>query len=337
MQKILVTGSAGFIGSHLSKRLLSEGHKVIGIDNINDYYDPQLKEDRLKQLDNDNFTNIRTDLEDLETIKQVFEKYKPEIVINLAAQAGVRYSLENPHAYINSNIVGFTNILEACRHHKVGHLIYASSSSVYGANTSKPFSTSDNIDHPLSLYAATKKSNELMAHTYSHLYDLPTTGLRFFTVYGPWGRPDMALFLFTKAIVNDEPIDVFNHGNMLRDFTYVDDIVESIARLTKRPARPNVEWSGDNPDPGSSYAPYKVYNIGNNSPVKLMDFIEAIENKLGKKAKKNYLPLQAGDVPETYANVDDLYRDIDFQPETTIQEGVNKFIDWYLNYYEVKL
>src|SRR5690625_42933 len=337
MQKILVTGSAGFIGSHLSKRLLSEGHKVIGIDNINDYYDPQLKEDRLKQLDNDNFTNIRTDLEDLETIKQVFEKYKPEIVINLAAQAGVRYSLENPHAYINSNIVGFTNILEACRHHKVGHLIYASSSSVYGANTSKPFSTSDNIDHPLSLYAATKKSNELMAHTYSHLYDLPTTGLRFFTVYGPWGRPDMALFLFTKAIVNDEPIDVFNHGNMLRDFTYVDDIVESIARLTKRPARPNVEWSGENPDPGSSYAPYKVYNIGNNSPVKLMDFIEAIEKKLGKKAKKNYLPLQSGDVPETYANVDDLYRDIDFQPETTIQEGVNKFIDWYLNYYEVKL
>ena len=337
MKTIIVTGSAGFIGFSLSKRLIIEGHKVIGIDNINDYYDPQLKEDRLKQLDNDNFTNIRTDLEDLETINQVFEKYKPEIVINLAAQAGVRYSLENPHAYISSNIVGFTNILEACRHHKVEHLIYASSSSVYGANTSKPFSTSDNIDHPLSLYAATKKSNELMAHTYSHLYDLPTTGLRFFTVYGPWGRPDMALFLFTKAIVNDEPIDVFNHGNMLRDFTYVDDIVESIARLTKRPARPNVEWSGENPDPGSSYAPYKVYNIGNNSPVKLMDFIEAIEKKLGKKAKKNYLPLQSGDVPETYANVDDLYRDIDFQPETTIQEGVNKFIDWYLNYYEVKL
>jgi len=337
LKTIIVTGSAGFIGFSLSKRLIIEGHKVIGIDNINDYYDPQLKEDRLKQLDNDNFTNIRTDLEDLETINQVFEKYKPEIVINLAAQAGVRYSLENPHAYISSNIVGFTNILEACRHHKVEHLIYASSSSVYGANTSKPFSTSDNIDHPLSLYAATKKSNELMAHTYSHLYDLPTTGLRFFTVYGPWGRPDMALFLFTKAIVNDEPIDVFNHGNMLRDFTYVDDIVESIARLTKRPARPNVEWSGENPDPGSSYAPYKVYNIGNNSPVKLMDFIEAIEKKLGKKAKKNYLPLQSGDVPETYANVDDLYRDIDFQPETTIQEGVNKFIDWYLNYYEVKL
>lgn len=337
MKKVLVTGSAGFIGSHLSKRLLEEGHQIIGIDNINDYYDPQLKEDRLKQLDNDNFTNIRTDLEDFDVINQTFEKYKPEIVINLAAQAGVRYSLENPHAYINSNIVGFTNILEACRHNKVEHLIYASSSSVYGANTSKPFSTSDNIDHPLSLYAATKKSNELMAHTYSHLYNLPTTGLRFFTVYGPWGRPDMALFLFTKAIVNDDPIDVFNNGNMMRDFTYVDDIVESITRLTKRPARPNTEWSGANPDPGSSYAPYKVYNIGNNSPVKLMDFIEAIENKLGKTAKKNFLPLQAGDVPETYANVDDLYRDIDFQPETTIQDGVNKFIDWYLEYYEVKL
>jgi UDP-glucuronate 4-epimerase len=337
MKKILITGSAGFIGSHLSKRLLAEDHQVIGIDNINDYYDPQLKEDRLTRLTNDNFTFIKTDLEDLDMINETFKKHKPEIVINLAAQAGVRYSLKNPHAYINSNVVGFTNILEACRHNKVEHLIYASSSSVYGANESKPFSTSDNIDHPLSLYAATKKSNELFAHTYSHLYGLPTTGLRFFTVYGPWGRPDMALFLFTKAIVNDEPIDVFNHGNMMRDFTYVDDIVESITRLTKRPARPNPEWSGTNPDPGSSYAPYKVYNIGNNSPVRLMDFIEAIETKLGKTAKKNFLPLQAGDVPETYANVEDLFRDIDFQPKTTIQEGVNKFIDWYLDYYEVKL
>jgi len=336
MPKILITGSAGFIGSHLSKRLLAEGHQVIGIDNINDYYDPQLKEDRLSQLNYENFTFVKTELEDLDTINNTFEQYKPEIVINLAAQAGVRYSLENPHAYVNSNVVGFTNILEACRHYKVEHLIYASSSSVYGANESKPFSTSDNIDHPLSLYAATKKSNELFAHTYSHLYGLPTTGLRFFTVYGPWGRPDMALFLFTKAIVNDEPIDVFNHGDMMRDFTYVDDIVESIARLTKRPAQPNLEWSGANPDPGSSYAPYKVYNIGNNSPVRLMDFIEAIENKLGKTAKKNFLPLQAGDVPETYANVEDLFRDIDFKPETTIQEGVNKFIDWYLDYYEVK-
>jgi len=337
MNRVLVTGSAGFIGSHLSKRLLTDGHQVIGLDNINDYYDPQLKKDRLKQLDNDNFTFIKTDLENLDTINQVFREYKPNIVINLAAQAGVRYSLENPHAYINSNIVGFTNILEACRHHLVEHLIYASSSSVYGANTTKPFSTSDNIDHPLSLYAATKKSNELMAHTYSHLYGLPTTGLRFFTVYGPWGRPDMALFLFTKAIVNDEPIDVFNHGNMMRDFTYIDDIVESITRLTKKPAQPNPDWSGTHPNPGSSYAPYKVYNIGNNNPVKLMDFIEAIENRLGKKAKKNYLPLQAGDVPETYANVEDLYRDIDFQPQTSIQDGVNNFIDWYLEYYEVTL
>ncbi|MBM7599927.1 UDP-glucuronate 4-epimerase [Virgibacillus halotolerans] len=337
MKKVLVTGSAGFIGSHLSRRLLKEGHRVIGIDNINDYYDPKLKEDRLAELNHENFTFVKTDLEDLDTINQTFNQYRPEIVINLAAQAGVRYSLENPHAYINSNVVGFTNILEACRHYKVEHLIYASSSSVYGANTSKPFSTSDNIDHPLSLYAATKKSNELFAHTYSHLYGLPTTGLRFFTVYGPWGRPDMALFLFTKAIVNDEPIDVFNHGNMMRDFTYVDDIVESITRLTKRPAQSNPDWSGANPDPGSSYAPYKVYNIGNNSPVRLMDFIEAIENKLGKTAKKNFLPLQAGDVPETYANVEDLFRDIDFKPETSIQDGVNKFIDWYLEYYGVKL
>ncbi|MYL56095.1 NAD-dependent epimerase/dehydratase family protein [Virgibacillus halodenitrificans] len=336
-KRILVTGAAGFIGSHLSKRLLNEGHQVIGVDNINDYYDPQLKNDRLQQITNENFTFIKTDLENLEIINQTFEQHSPEIVINLAAQAGVRYSLENPHAYVNSNVVGFTNVLEACRHYKVQHLIYASSSSVYGANESKPFSTSDNIDHPLSLYAATKKSNELFAHTYSHLYNLPTTGLRFFTVYGPWGRPDMALFLFTKAIVNNEPIDVFNHGNMMRDFTYVDDIVESITRLTKRPAQPNLEWSGANPDPGSSYAPYKVYNIGNNSPVRLMDFIEAIENKLGKIAKKNFLPLQAGDVPETYANVEDLFRDIDFQPQTSIQDGVNKFIDWYLDYYGVKL
>ena len=242
--KILVTGSAGFIGSHLSSRLLKEGHQVIGIDNINDYYDPQLKKDRLKQLEDENFIFVKTNLEDLDTINQVFDEHRPEIVINLAAQAGVRYSLKNPHAYINSNIVGFTNILEACRHYNVEHLIYASSSSVYGANTTKPFSTSDNIDHPLSLYAATKKSNELMAHTYSHLYGLPTTGLRFFTVYGPWGRPDMALFLFTKAIVNDESIDVFNHGNMMRDFTYIDDIVECITRLIKRPAKPNPEWSG---------------------------------------------------------------------------------------------
>ncbi|WP_173915199.1 NAD-dependent epimerase [Halobacillus sp. Marseille-Q1614] len=337
MSKILITGAAGFIGSRLSKRLLHEGHEVIGIDNLNDYYDPTLKEDRLKQLSNDNFFFIKTDLENNKNINQAFEKYQPKIVINLAAQAGVRYSLENPHAYINSNIVGFTNILEACRHNKVKHLIYASSSSVYGANESKPFSTNDNIDHPLSLYAATKKSNELMAHTYSHLYGIPTTGLRFFTVYGPWGRPDMALFLFTKAIVNDQPIDVFNHGNMMRDFTYVEDIVESINRLIEKPAESNPNWSGENPDPSSSYAPYRVYNIGNNSPVRLMDFIEAIEKKIGKTAQKNFLPLQAGDVPETYADVEDLFRTINFKPQTSIQSGVNDFIDWYLDYYGVKL
>lgn len=333
--KVLITGAAGFIGSHLAKKLISQGYEVIGVDNINDYYDPQLKEDRLASIGKDNFKFYKTDLENFEELNAIFIKNKPEVVVNLAAQAGVRYSLENPMAYIDSNIVGFVNILECCRHHEVKHLIYASSSSVYGANTSKPFATTDNIDHPLSLYAATKKSNELMAHTYSHLYNLPTTGLRFFTVYGPWGRPDMALFKFTKAIVNDEEIDVYNHGNMMRDFTYVDDIVEAISRLVKRPAQPNPEWSGDNPDPSSSYAPYKIYNIGNNSPVRLMEFVEAIENKLGKTAKKNYMDLQPGDVPETYANVDDLYNNIDFKPETTIQDGVNKFIDWYLDYYSI--
>ncbi|MEB6341991.1 NAD-dependent epimerase [Mammaliicoccus sciuri] len=332
--KILITGTAGFIGSHLSKKLIKQGHEVIGIDNINDYYDVTIKEDRLKSIGNENFTFHKINLEDYNSMNEIFKNDKPQVVINLAAQAGVRYSLENPRAYIDSNIVGFTNILECSRHHKVKHLIYASSSSVYGANTSKPFSTSDNIDHPLSLYAATKKSNELMAHTYSHLYNLPTTGLRFFTVYGPWGRPDMALFKFTKAIVNDEEIDVYNHGNMMRDFTYVDDIVEAISRLVKKPAEPNPEWSGANPDPSSSYAPYKIYNIGNNSPVRLMEFVEAIENKLGKKAKKNYMDLQPGDVPETYANVDDLFKNIDFKPETTIQDGVNQFVDWYLDYYK---
>ncbi|WP_436867729.1 NAD-dependent epimerase [Staphylococcus shinii] len=332
--KILITGTAGFIGSHLSKKLISQGHEVVGIDNINDYYDVTIKEDRLKSIGTENFTFYKINLEDDVSMNEIFKNEKPNVVVNLAAQAGVRYSLENPRAYIDSNIVGFTNILECSRHHKVEHLIYASSSSVYGANTSKPFSTSDNIDHPLSLYAATKKSNELMAHTYSHLYNLPTTGLRFFTVYGPWGRPDMALFKFTKAIVNDEAIDVYNHGKMMRDFTYVDDIVEAISRLVQKPAQPNPEWTGDNPDPGSSYAPYKVYNIGNNSPVRLMEFVEAIENKLGKEAKKNFMDLQPGDVPETYANVDDLFRDIDFKPETTIQEGVNKFVDWYLEYYK---
>ncbi|RIN76711.1 NAD-dependent epimerase [Staphylococcus simulans] len=334
--KVLITGAAGFIGSHLAKKLISQGHEIIGVDNINDYYDPKLKEDRLKSIGDNNFTFYKVTLEDADKLEEIFKEQQPDVVVNLAAQAGVRYSLENPRAYIDSNIVGFVNILESCRHYDVKHLIYASSSSVYGANTSKPFSTSDNIDHPLSLYAATKKSNELMAHTYSHLYNLPTTGLRFFTVYGPWGRPDMALFKFTKAIVNDETIDVYNHGNMMRDFTYVDDIVEAISRLVKRPAQPNPEWSGANPDPSSSYAPYKIYNIGNNSPVRLMEFVEAIENKLNKTAKKNYMDLQPGDVPETYANVDDLFRDIDFKPETTIQDGVNKFIDWYLDYYSIK-
>ncbi|MEK0089856.1 NAD-dependent epimerase [Tetragenococcus halophilus] len=331
--KVLITGTAGFIGSHLAKRLISQGYEVVGVDNINDYYSVQLKKDRLKSIGDNNFTFYKLNLEDYEGLNQVFSDEQPSVVVNLAAQAGVRYSLENPHAYIDSNIVGFMNILECCRHYKVDNLIYASSSSVYGANTTKPFKTSDNIDHPLSLYAATKKSNELMAHTYSHLYNLPTTGLRFFTVYGPWGRPDMALFKFTKAIINDEAIDVYNHGKMLRDFTYVDDIVEAVSRLVNKPATSNPEWNGADPDPSSSSAPYKIYNIGNNSPVRLMEFVEAIENKLGKVAKKNYMDLQPGDVPETYANVDDLYRDIDFKPETTIQEGVDKFIDWYLGYY----
>src|SRR5699024_3281368 len=297
--KILITGTAGFIGSHLAKKLIEKGHSIVGVDNINNYYDPQLKEDRLKTIDENHHTFYKINLEDYDELTDVFRKEQPDIVINLAAQAGVRYSLENPRAYIDSNVVGFMNILECCRHFDVKHLIYASSSSVYGANTSKPFSTSDNVDHPLSLYAATKKSNELMAHTYSHLYNIPTTGLRFFTVYGPWGRPDMALFKFTKSIIEGKEIDVYNHGSMMRDFTYVDDIVEAISRLVERPARPNNEWDGNDPEPGSSYAPYKVYNIGNNSPVRLMEFIEAIENKLNIEAKKNYMDLQPGDVPET--------------------------------------
>ncbi|KGP74562.1 NAD-dependent epimerase [Pontibacillus yanchengensis] len=334
MEKILVTGAAGFIGSHVSSRLLKEGHTVIGIDNLNDYYDPSLKEDRLNKIDKENFYFEKVSLEDKAEMENVFQEHKPSIVINLAAQAGVRYSLENPHAYIDANVVGFINVLEGCRHHDIKHLIYASSSSVYGANTKLPFSVHDNIDHPVSLYAATKKSNELMAHTYSHLYNLPTTGLRFFTVYGPWGRPDMALFLFTKAIMNGEPIKVFNNGDMMRDFTYIDDIVESITRLTNQPPEPNEDWSGDAPDPGTSYASYKVYNIGNNSPVKLMDFIYEIEQKLGTEAKKEFLPLQAGDVPQTYADVEDLFNAVNFRPQTTIKEGINNFIDWYLDYYK---
>jgi len=331
---ILVTGVAGFIGSHLTKRLFDEGYNVVGIDNINDYYSQKLKEDRLKMLLNGKVKNYRIDLEDSEAVMSVFKEVQPEIVVNLAAQAGVRYSMENPHSYITSNLNGFISILEGCRHLDVKHLIYASSSSVYGANTSLPFSTSDNIDHPVSLYAATKKANELMAHTYSHLYSLPTTGLRFFTVYGPWGRPDMALFKFTRAILENSPIDVYNHGDMLRDFTYVDDIIESIVRLLDHPAKRNEDWSGEKPDPASSAAPYKVYNIGNNSPVRLMSFIEAIERRLGKTAVKNYMDLQPGDVPATYADVNDLYSTIDFKPSTDIQNGINKFIDWYMEYYD---
>jgi len=334
---ILVTGVAGFIGSHLSKRLLNEGYEVIGIDNINDYYDPKLKLDRLEWIKHHKFKFEKASLEDREKINDIFIEYKPAIVVNLAAQAGVRYSLVNPYAYIDANIVGFMNILEACRHYNVEHLIYASSSSVYGANTKMPFSVHDNVDHPVSLYAATKKANELMAHTYSHLYGLPTTGLRFFTVYGPWGRPDMALFLFTKAIINGEPIKVFNNGNMMRDFTYIDDIVESIYRLIQKKPEPNPNWDGKKPDPGTSYAPYRVYNIGKSNPVNLMNFITAIEEKLGIEAKKEFLPLQAGDVPATYADVEDLYNEINFRPQTSIKEGVSKFIDWYLDYYGVKV
>lgn len=333
MKKILVTGAAGFIGSHLSARLLQDGYTVVGIDSLNDYYDVGLKKDRLNLLLQNKIKNYEADISDTDRVMEIFESEQPDIVINLAAQAGVRYSLENPHAYITSNINGFTNILEGCRHHKVEQLIYASSSSVYGANTSKPFSTTDNIDHPLSLYAATKKANELMAHTYSHLYRLPTTGLRFFTVYGPWGRPDMALFKFTKAILADRPIEVYNNGDMLRDFTYVDDIVESISRLLMLTPEPDPDWSGDNPNPDSSNAPYRIYNIGNNAPVRLMAFIEAIENRLGKKAEKHYMPLQPGDVPETYADVEELCKTIGFRPSTDIQDGVNHFIDWYLGYY----
>jgi UDP-glucuronate 4-epimerase len=334
---VLVTGAAGFIGYHVSKRLLLEGYEVIGLDNMNDYYDVNLKKSRLSEIvKHKSFHFVKAGLEDHTIINETFNSFKPSIVINLAAQAGVRYSLENPKAYIDSNILGFINILEACRHHNVKHLIYASSSSVYGANESLPFSVHDNVDHPISLYAASKKSNELMAHTYSHLFGLPTTGLRFFTVYGPWGRPDMALFLFTKAIINGEYIKVFNNGNMQRDFTYIDDIVESIFRLSKSPAKPNKDWCGMKPDPGTSYAPYRVFNIGNNSPVKLTDFISAIEEKLGIEAKKELLPLQAGDVPATYADVEDLFREVNFKPQTSIRAGISNFIDWYKEYYEVK-
>lgn len=334
--KILVTGSAGFIGHALSRRLLDRGDEVIGIDNLNDYYDVKLKRDRLSQLaDLDGFTEVRGDIEDREEIERLFRVHQPQRVVNLAAQAGVRYSLENPYVYMHTNILGFLNILEGCRHFEVEHLVYASSSSVYGANTSMPFSVHDNVDHPLSLYAASKKSNELMAHTYSHLFDLPTTGLRFFTVYGPWGRPDMALFLFTRNILAGKPIDVFNHGCHQRDFTYVDDIVEGVIRTLDRVPSGNSDWTGDSPDPGSSLAPYRIYNIGSNNPVELMRYIEVLEDCLGMEAEKNLLPLQPGDVPATYADVDDLLSDVGYKPATAIEEGISKFVDWYRGYYRV--
>jgi UDP-glucuronate 4-epimerase len=334
--KILVTGAAGFIGFHLTNYLLRQGETVVGIDNLNNYYDVSLKQARLEQLQpNKLFTFAHLELADPQGIDKLFTEHEFDVVVNLAAQAGVRYSLKNPHAYINGNIVGFTNILESCRHHQVKHLVFASSSSVYGANTKVPFSTHDNVDHPISLYAATKKANELMAHTYSHLYGLPTTGLRFFTVYGPWGRPDMALFLFTKAILSGEPIEVFNYGKMKRDFTYIDDIVEGIVRVINNIPQGNTSWSGDDPDPASSKAPYKIYNIGNNNPVELSRFIEVIEECLGIKAKKNMLPLQPGDVTMTYADVDDLIQDVGFKPATPIEVGVKRFVEWYRDYYQV--
>ncbi len=336
MTRILLTGAAGFIGSHVALTLLGRGDEVVGIDNINDYYDPTLKEARLARLTGrDGFSFRKLDVADRTGIAQLFAERRFEKVIHLAAQAGVRYSLENPHAYIDSNIVGFTNILEGCRHSGVQHLTYASSSSVYGANTAMPFSVHQNVDHPLSLYAATKKANELMAHTYSHLYKLPTTGLRFFTVYGPWGRPDMALFLFTKAILSGKPIDVFNNGQMRRDFTFVDDIAEGVVRTNDRIAAANDGWNGDVPDPGTSAAPYRLYNIGNNNPVELLYLIETIEKALGRTAVKNMLPMQMGDVPATYADVSDLTRDTGFTPATPIEVGVERFVAWYRQYYKV--
>ena len=334
--KILVTGTAGFIGSALTLRLLARGDTIVGIDNHNDYYDPAIKEARLERfINNPHYKHLRVDLTNRKIIEETFTRYKPERVINLAAQAGVRYSIENPLAYINSNIVGFAHILEGCRHNDIEHLVYASTSSVYGANTSMPFSVHQNVDHPLSVYSASKKSNELMAHTYSHLYRLPTTGVRFFTVYGPWGRPDMALFLFTKAILSNEKIKVFNHGQHRRDFTYIDDIVEGIVRILDNPATHNLNWNSEKPDPGSSNAPWRVYNIGNNKPVELMDYIAALEKALGKKAEKEFLPLQAGDVPETYANVDDLVEQFNYKPSTSIEDGINSFVSWYRDYFKV--
>ncbi len=333
---VLVTGVAGFIGFHVTHRLLDRGDTVVGIDNLNPYYDVGLKEARLARLtSHERFNFIRLDLADRSGMAEVFAHQHPERVVHLAAQAGVRYSLTNPHAYVESNFVGFLHILEGCRQTQARHLVYASSSSVYGANTKMPFSVHDNVDHPVSLYAASKKANELMAHSYSHLYGLPTTGLRFFTVYGPWGRPDMALFIFTKAILEGKPIQVFNHGQMRRDFTYIDDIVEGVVRALDTIPQPHPSWSGMQPDPGTSKAPYRLYNIGNNQPVELLHFIEVLETCLGRKAEKQFLPLQAGDVPETYADVDDLMRDVGFRPATPISEGIARFVEWYQAYYQV--
>jgi len=334
--KIIVTGSAGFIGSTLSLRLLDLGNEVMGIDNHNDYYSPELKEARVERLKKySNYQHHKIDLSDRKSLDNLFKSFKPQKVINLAAQAGVRYSIENPLAYINSNIVGFAHILENCRHHKIKHLVYASTSSVYGANTKMPFSEHDSVNHPLSVYAASKKSNELMAHTYSYLHQLPTTGLRFFTVYGPWGRPDMALFKFTKAILQEKPIEVFNHGKHTRDFTYIDDIVEGIIKTLDKPAIGNPNWNSNQPDPASSKAPWKVYNIGNNKPVQLMDYINALEKNLNKKAKINFLPLQPGDVPDTYANTDNLKEKFNYKPSTSVFEGISAFVKWYKDYYQV--
>ena len=333
-KKIIVTGSAGFIGFSLSKKLLERGNSVIGIDNHNDYYDPKIKEARFNKLIKySNYHHYRLDLIDSKGLENIFNDQRPNLVVNLAAQAGVRYSIENPLAYVNSNIVGFANILENCRHYKIKHLVYASTSSVYGANTLMPFSESDSTNHPLSVYAASKKSNELMAHSYSHLYQLPTTGLRFFTVYGPWGRPDMALFKFTKAIIEDKPIDVFNHGKHTRDFTYIDDIVDGILKTLDNEATANSNWEGNQPDPSSSKAPWCIYNIGNNKPIKLLDYINALEIALNKKAIINFLPLQPGDVPDTHASIDHLKEKLNYNPKTSVKEGVNNFVLWYKNYY----
>lgn len=334
--KVLVTGTAGFIGNSLAQRLLARGDEVIGIDNLNDYYDVNIKKDRLAIIaDKAGFTDIRCNIEDKAAIDSVFSIHKPDRVVNLAAQAGVRYSLINPHAYIDANITGFLNILEGCRHFGTENLVYASSSSVYGLNTDMPFSVENNVDHPVSLYAASKKTNELMAHTYSHLFNIPTTGLRFFTVYGPWGRPDMALFMFTQKILAGEPIDVFNYGNHRRDFTYIDDIVEGVIRTLDTPATPNSDWNGQSPNPSSSSAPYRIYNIGSNNPVELLRYIEVLEDCLGKKAIKNLLPLQPGDVPDTYANVDALIKDVDYRPTTPVEVGIERFVRWYRDYYKV--